>query len=97
MPSFDVVSRTSLEEVDNALQGVARQRQELLEVDGEHGEDGAQLNQHFERPAGTVEAEKVPGKQQVSRGRHGQEFGKTLQNAQDQRHKKTLIGVHLIP
>jgi hypothetical protein len=30
-------------------------------------------------------------------GRNRQEFGNPLDNPQDQRHKKTLIGVHLIP
>ena len=67
------------------------------EIDHDDGKDGAELDQHLEHPAGAVEAEEMAEQQEVGGGGNRQELGKAFDDAEDQRHKKTLIHVHLIP
>jgi hypothetical protein len=64
-----------------ALDGVAGDAQEPPEVDDDDGEDGAELDQHLEHPAGTVETEEVFDKQQVPGRGDGQEFRQSLDDA----------------
>ena len=79
-----------------AGQRIADQQAQLGEIDGDDGQDRPELDQHDEgRRLG--QAEEMAGQQQVAGGADRQEFGKAFENSQHQRHKKTLIGVHLIP
>ena len=47
-------------------------------VDQNHGQDGAQLDQHLERVAGGVEAQGVTQQHQVSGGGHWNELGQAF-------------------
>jgi hypothetical protein len=53
-----------------------------VEVDGENGEDGAELDQHLERFAGRLEAQEIAAKQQMPGGGNRDEFRQTLDQAE---------------
>ena len=72
-------------------------RQQAAEIDDDDRKDGAELDQHLEHPAGAVEAEEMAEQEDVGSRGNRQELGKAFDNAEDQRHKKTLIHVHPIP
>src|SRR5262249_4393173 len=54
-------------------------------IDGDDGEDGAELNQHLEGLAGGFEAEEVPGEQDVTGRADRNEFRQALERAEQQR------------
>jgi hypothetical protein len=80
-----------------AADRVHRNGQQPAEIDHRDRKDGAQLDQHLEGAPGTVELEEMPDQKEVGGRRNRNEFGEAFDDAENQRHKKTLIHVHSIP
>jgi hypothetical protein len=57
---------------------VEQDAHQLAEVDGQNGQDGAELDQHLEGLAGRLEAQEMAGQQDVAGGGNGDELGQAL-------------------
>ena len=62
------------------------------EVDRQDGEDGAKLNQDLKRLAGRVKAEEMPGEDDVSGGRNGDELSQPFEQAEKTTCQVGMIG-----
>jgi hypothetical protein len=64
---------------------------QLAEINGNDGEDGAELDQDLEGLAGGFEAEEMAGQQKVSCRGDGDELGQPLQYAEEQGLQDRLV------